>query len=274
MPKRIALKDSIEVDGEAVGLFARSVSFTAEHERVDVSSFNPTGSNEYLAGATEQSVEVEFYGAYGATETHATLYPIHRDRSVVTFAWRPDGSAATSATNPVLGRERAASNLFAVGHPWRSRNLDRHVHCRGRGRARLCDHLMAQQTLAVKGFRDLNRAFARAPKTLKKEWTAGQRRIAEPTRQLAAIKALTEIRRMPRSPQWAEMRVGAPRPWCTSHPRNGAAGQGRCRRSAVRELADLLMDRAMQPALEANAMQIFREFDGFLAAVGRDWEKH
>ena len=57
------------------------------------SGFNPTGANEYLAGATEQSVEVEFYGAYGASEMHATLYPIHRDREVVAFAWRPDGSA-------------------------------------------------------------------------------------------------------------------------------------------------------------------------------------
>ena len=33
---------------------------------------------------------------------HATLYPIHRDREVVAFKWRPDGAAVVSATNPEL----------------------------------------------------------------------------------------------------------------------------------------------------------------------------
>ena len=70
------------------------MAFTSEHERVDVSGFNATGANEYLAGATEQSVEVEFYGIYGAGEVHATLYPIHTDREVVAFAWRPDQTAS------------------------------------------------------------------------------------------------------------------------------------------------------------------------------------
>lgn len=102
MAKRIALKDEITVDGQDLSVFARSVSFTSEHERVDVSGFNDTGANEYLAGATEQSVEVEFYGAYGATETWAILYPIHRDREVVAFTWRPDGSTGVAATNPSL----------------------------------------------------------------------------------------------------------------------------------------------------------------------------
>ena len=67
-----------------------------------MSGFNATGSNEYLAGQTEQEVTVEFFGSYGATEVHATLYPIHRDREVVAFEWRPDQTAAVSATNPQL----------------------------------------------------------------------------------------------------------------------------------------------------------------------------
>ena len=33
---------------------------------------------------------------------HATLYPIHKDREIVAFAWRPDQTAAVSATNPEL----------------------------------------------------------------------------------------------------------------------------------------------------------------------------
>jgi hypothetical protein len=102
MGKRIALKDSVEVDAADLSNFARAVTFSSEHDRVDVSGFNATGANEYLAGSTEQSVTVEFYGSYGTGEVHQTLYPIHKNREVVAFAWRPDQTAAVSATNPSL----------------------------------------------------------------------------------------------------------------------------------------------------------------------------
>ena len=102
MAKRIALKDSVEVDAVDLSNFARAVEFSSEHERIGVSGFNPTGSNEYLAGQTEQSVTVEFYGSYGSGEVHQTLYPIHKNREIVAFAWRPDMTVAVSATNPSL----------------------------------------------------------------------------------------------------------------------------------------------------------------------------
>jgi hypothetical protein len=102
MAKRIALKDHISVDAVDLSNFARSVEFSSEHERVDVSGFNSTGANEYLAGQTEQEVTVEFFGSYGAAEVHQTLYPIHQNREIVAFEWRPDQTAAVSATNPQL----------------------------------------------------------------------------------------------------------------------------------------------------------------------------
>ena len=102
MPKRIALKDHVLVDTQDLSIFSRSVRFNSEHEQVDVSGFSATGSNEYLAGATTQSVTVEFYGSYGASEVHATLYPIHKNRTTVPFQWRPDQTSAISATNPEL----------------------------------------------------------------------------------------------------------------------------------------------------------------------------
>ena len=102
MPKRIALKDSVTVDTTDLSNFSRQVTFNSEHDRVDVSGFNPTGASEYLAGVTTQSVTVEFYGAYGAAETHAILYPIHKNRTIVAFKWRPDGTAVVGATNPEL----------------------------------------------------------------------------------------------------------------------------------------------------------------------------
>jgi hypothetical protein len=102
MPKRIALKDSVEVDSVDLSNFARSVRLTSEHSREDVSGFSATGANEYLAGPTDQSVEVEFFGSYGTGEVHATLYPIHQSRDIVAFQWRPDQTTAVSATNPEL----------------------------------------------------------------------------------------------------------------------------------------------------------------------------
>ena len=102
MPKRIALKDSVMVDAVDLSNFCRDVRFSSEHERVDVSGFNPLGTNEYLAGATEQSLTCEFYGAYGTGEVHATLYPIHKNRTICAIKWRPDSSTAVSATNPEL----------------------------------------------------------------------------------------------------------------------------------------------------------------------------
>ena len=102
MPKRVALKDHVSVDSVDLSTFARAVNFNSEHDRVDVSGFNPTGASEYLAGITTQSVTVEFFGSYGSGEVHQTLYPIHHDREVVPFAWRPDQTTAVSATNPEL----------------------------------------------------------------------------------------------------------------------------------------------------------------------------
>lgn len=102
MAKRIALKDYIELDGHDISQFVRAVSFSSEHEQVDVSGFNSSGADEYLAGKTVQSVTLEVFGSYGTNEIHDIVYPIHRDRSTVAFAWRPDQTAAVSSSNPSL----------------------------------------------------------------------------------------------------------------------------------------------------------------------------
>lgn len=102
MAKRIALKDLIEVDDQDLSNFARSFEFSSEHERVDVSGFNDTGADEFLAGSTTQEVTVEFFGSYASGEVHQTLYPIHRDRDIVEFKWRPDQTIDVSAANPEL----------------------------------------------------------------------------------------------------------------------------------------------------------------------------
>src|SRR5580765_3669267 len=112
MGKRIALKDSVVVGTTDLSNLSRSVRVSSEHAREDVSGFSATATNEYLAGPTDQSVTVEFFGSYGAGEVHQTLYPIHQSRSVVAFKWRPDQTASISATNPEF---RGNVQLFTYG---------------------------------------------------------------------------------------------------------------------------------------------------------------
>jgi hypothetical protein len=90
------------VDTADLSNFARSVTFTSEHDRVDVSGFNATGASEFLAGLTTQSVTVEFFGSYGTGEVHQTLYPVHQARTIVPFAWRHDQTQPVGPTNPEL----------------------------------------------------------------------------------------------------------------------------------------------------------------------------
>ena len=77
MAKRVALKDKVVVDGVDLSSFSRAVSYSSEHNRVDVSGFNATGADEFLAGNTVQQVTVTFFGAYGASESHAVLANLH-----------------------------------------------------------------------------------------------------------------------------------------------------------------------------------------------------
>ena len=102
MAKRVALKDHVMVNSVDLSDHARAVTFNSEHERVDVSGFTATGANEYLAGQTEQSLEVEFFNDYASGSVHATLYPVHQARTVIPIEWRPDQTSPVSATNPQL----------------------------------------------------------------------------------------------------------------------------------------------------------------------------
>ena len=140
MAKRIALKDHVSVDAVDLSNFARAVAFSSEHERIDVSGFNATGANEYLAGATEQEVTVEFFGVLRRRRKFTqTLYPIHRDREIVAFEWRPDQTAAVSRYEPPARGQRPAAHLQPVRHQGRRGSLGSHVRRRRQRRARLHD---------------------------------------------------------------------------------------------------------------------------------------
>lgn len=125
----------------------------------------------------------------------------------------------------------------------------------------------ATDAIKVQGLRELDRAFLRASKTLDKELRAGLREAAEPVRRDAENRALERITRI--GVPWSRMRVGVTRTLVYVAPRE----RGRNRQLRRPNLAGLLMDRAMQPALDANIGEVERRVGQVLATVGREWER-
>ena len=119
--------------------------------------------------------------------------------------------------------------------------------------------------VVVKGLRDVNAAFAHTDRDLRLGWRAGMRHVAEPVRRDAQELAMDSIRRMPSSPRWARMRVGVTRSVVYVAPRQrGTRGRGPSRRP---NLGNLLMDRAMEPALQRHEHDTAAAFEQLLDTV-------
>jgi hypothetical protein len=108
----------------------------------------------------------------------------------------------------------------------------------------------------VEGERELFRAFAKADRDSRLFVRHEFRQIAEPIRSDAEQLALGQIHNMPKSPKWARMRTGVTQRLVYVAPRQkGVRGRGPKRRP---NFGDLLMGRAMEPALERNEAGIER----------------
>jgi hypothetical protein len=130
---------------------------------------------------------------------------------------------------------------------------------------------VSEQTIAVRGLRDLTRAFAAADKTLQRDLRTRLRDAAEPVRADAQASAVREIRNVHDGDSWSRMRVGVTQRLVYVAPRErGSRGFSPKRR---RKFGDLLMDRAMAPALERNRDEVLRELDDMLGNVGKAWER-
>ncbi len=125
----------------------------------------------------------------------------------------------------------------------------------------------------VFGLRDVQAAFADADKQLRLGIRGSLRQIAEPVRQGAEELAMSTMRNMPRSPRWSKMRIGISRDLVYVAPRQrGFKGRGYDPRRrgygyAHPPFSDLVMDRAMQPALDRHAGEIEHQFDELLRDV-------
>lgn len=128
---------------------------------------------------------------------------------------------------------------------------------------------MADKTVRLKGYTELQRAFARADPLLKKELNATLRETAAPVRSDAESNARARIRRV--GVKWSRMRVGVTRRAVYVAPRaRGIRGDDKRKR---RKFGDLLMDRAMLPALDAHAGNTEASLERMLDDLATDWER-
>lgn len=116
--------------------------------------------------------------------------------------------------------------------------------------------------IAITGLRELNAAFALADKESRLGVRRVQRDLAEPVKLGAETLASVRIRNI--GLRWSRMRIGVTRTLIYVAPRQ------RGNRSTPRHrpnLANLLMDRAMQPALEARRPQLEQDTERMLDRI-------
>jgi hypothetical protein len=103
MAKFLATDIKVVVNNVNLSDHADSVDTPSESEQIDVSSFSPTRTREFLPGLADQTIEVEFLQDFASAKVHATLYPLYSGGSSFPLFVQPDSDAGTSATNPVYG---------------------------------------------------------------------------------------------------------------------------------------------------------------------------
>ena len=108
-------------------------------------------------------------------------------------------------------------------------------------------------TVKVTGWRELDAAFRKINKDVDRQIRGILAAAAEPVRRRAEERAASEIRNVNPGDPWSQMRIGVTTKVVYVAPqRRGSKGIGPQKR---KNFGPLLMDRAMEPALEENTVQ-------------------
>lgn len=128
--------------------------------------------------------------------------------------------------------------------------------------------LVPNETVRIKGFRELQRAFALADPALKKRFRETLVDAAAPVAHDAELLATAGIRNI--GVEWSRMRVGVTAKSVYVAPRRAGSRTGKQKR---RNLADLLLGRSMFPSLSRNESRTFAATEHMLDVLGSDWER-
>ncbi len=124
---------------------------------------------------------------------------------------------------------------------------------------------MASGAVRVRGLKELNRAFRALDKSLSKDLTDELKKAADPVKDEAEHLALSQIRNMPRSPQWAEMRIGVSKAqglvYMVPVQRGG-------RRWSRGKFKGILLRESMRPSVENKRGEVIEQIDDWLDRWG------
>lgn len=125
------------------------------------------------------------------------------------------------------------------------------------------------EAISIQGLTSLQRAFKAADATVQKELRTALRVAAEPVRADAERLAVSSIRRI--GVTWSRMRIGVTNREVYLAPRQRGQ-KGRDQRLRRPNLRDLLLGRAMEPALEHNRAEVIAGVNAALGTVAKVWE--
>lgn len=125
-------------------------------------------------------------------------------------------------------------------------------------------------TVIVHGLDQIQRDLAKSGPAVSTTMRAGLRDSAEPVAKIAEGLSLSRIRRMPRSPQWAETRIGVTRHAVYIVPKQRGVRTGHADDPRRRpNLVGLMMGRSFEPALAAGAGIVETRVNALLGEVIR-----
>lgn len=127
-----------------------------------------------------------------------------------------------------------------------------------------------QDTIRVEGLREFQRALKVADAALARETRDTLKKIADPVRSDAERLAVANIPRI--GLPWSQMRIGVTQAAVYVAPKQRGKGRGRDPRRRP-NLFDLLLGRALEPALAQNEERVRREFEEMLNGVALRWER-
>lgn len=119
-------------------------------------------------------------------------------------------------------------------------------------------------SVRVHGLRELNRAFAKLSKDEARELKEELVRVGEPVRAAAERLAVADIRNLAEGDRWGRMRLGVTSRLVYVAPRARRRGG-----SPRKNLAPLLLERAMFPAVDQNEHRVRAGLKRMLDRVGR-----
>lgn len=126
-------------------------------------------------------------------------------------------------------------------------------------------------TLIIDGLGAVQRAFRKAGKDVRKDLRDALRDSADPVKFSAQVLAITRISHM--SAPWSEMRVGVTSKLVYMVPKQrGRLTKRNPQRYRRPNMGQLLMDKAMEPALTANVGQIEERAIGAMVGVAKKWQ--